>query len=83
MSSIKKAIKSFEDNIKKQKFFMTNASHELKTIITSITTSTDVLLLDNNKWLISIKNQTQKILKLVNDLILLSKIDENKNINKS
>lgn len=56
MSSIKKVIKPFEDNIEKQKSFITDTSYELKTPIISISTSTDVLLLDDNdnKWLINI-----------------------------
>lgn len=76
----KKIIKPYEELYKKEKMFLTNTSHELKTPITIIKTDLDVLKMDdvNNEWIDSIDNQTNKLSKLVNEMVNLYKIEEKK-----
>lgn len=66
------------DAFKKQKQFISNASHELKTPITVISANADVLRQDekNNKWLQNIKTQTERMDTLVADMLTLAKFDE-------
>lgn len=73
-----KAIKPIADNIKTQKQFITNASHELKTPITSISTSIDVLSIEHgdDEWTENIKIQVGRMSKLVGELVTLSRLDE-------
>lgn len=73
-----KAIRPYVLNIERQKQFITDAGHELKTPITSISTSADILAmeLEDNEWLENISKQTLRLGKLVNELVLLSRFDE-------
>lgn len=68
----------------KQKQFISNASHELKTPLTIISANTDVLRQsEDNQWLKNIKNQTTRMDDLVKDMLSLAKIDEGTaNLNK-
>ena len=74
----KKAIKPIENNIKQQKQFITDASHELKTPLTSISTSLDVITAEHgdDEWTDNIKKQTGRMTKLVSELVTLSRLDE-------
>ena len=74
----KKAIAPVEASIEKQKQFITNASHELKTPVTVILSNVEALELYTNqtKWSINIKNQSMHLTKMVQDLLALSKMDE-------
>ena len=71
-------VKPAVDNINKQKVFITDASHELKTPLTIISANIEVLELTegSNEWTESIKKQTGRMTKLVNDMVYLSKMDE-------
>ena len=62
----------------KQKQFITDASHELKTPITVIATSLKVLEMESgeNKWIDKSLAQTEKLRDLVNSLVSLSRLDE-------
>lgn len=73
-----RAIRPFISNIERQKRFITDAGHELKTPITSISTSADILSIDDedNEWIKNIQNQTMRLSKLVNELVMLSRFDE-------
>lgn len=77
------AIKPMERAWEKQKEFVADASHELKTPLTVIATNADVVLAnpsdqikDQAKWLSYIKTETERMTKLVNDLLYLAKMDD-------
>ena len=74
----KKAIRPIENNIKQQKQFITDASHELKTPLTSISTSLDVIAAEHgeDEWTDNIRKQTSRMTKLVSELVTLSRLDE-------
>lgn len=63
-----------------QKQFITDASHELKTPITVIATSLKVLEMETGKqkWIDKATAQTEKLKDLVNSLVTLSRMDEEK-----
>ena len=68
----KPAMISFE----KQKEFIADASHELKTPVAVIMASTDALENDYNiKYLNNIKNETERMNKLITSLLDLSKLE--------
>lgn len=73
-----KIIKPAEELRKKQRRFITDAGHELKTPIAVIRSNTEVLEMieGENKWLDNIKQQTVRMSVLVKGLIELSKMDE-------
>ncbi len=74
----KKAIEPFVKNAEKQKQFVTDAGHELKTPITVINTSLKVLEMEvgKQKWIDKALSQTEKLTELVNGLVTLAKTDE-------
>lgn len=74
----KRAIAPTIQTMEKQKQFITDASHELKTPITVINASLKVLEMDagKSKWIDKIQGQTDKLSHLVNDLVTLSRLDE-------
>lgn len=76
----RRAIAPTIQSMEKQKQFITDASHELKTPLTVIATSLKVLEMDTgkNKWIDKIGSQTEKLTSLVNDLVTLSRLDEEK-----
>ncbi len=74
----KKAIQPIANNIELQKRFITDASHELKTPLTSISTSLDVIELDRgpDEWTDNIRGQVGRMSGLVSQLVTLSRLDE-------
>ena len=76
----KRAIRPVVRNIEAQEQFITNAGHELKTPLTIISANTEVIEMTNGRseWTESIKNQVKRLTELVNSLITLAKIQENK-----
>lgn len=76
----KKAIRPVVQNMEAQEQFITNAGHELKTPLTIISANTEVIELTHGKseWTESIKNQVHRLSELVNSLIMLAKIRENR-----
>ena len=74
----KKAIAPVVESMEKQKQFITDAGHEIKTPIAIISANTDVLELTSgaNEWTESIRNQTNRLTELVKRLISLSRMDE-------
>ena len=74
----KKAIKPISDSYEKQKHFITDAGHELKTPLTVINASTDVLEMTQgeSEWTQSIRNQVTRLTELTNSLVSLARMDE-------
>lgn len=74
----KKAIEPVAESIEKQKQFITNAGHELKTPIAIIQSNTEAMELYNgdSKWSRNIKEQTARLTELVKNLLVLSRLDE-------
>ena len=74
----RKAIDPVVKAAEKQKQFITDAGHELKTPLTVINTSLSVLEMDvgENKWIEKAKGQTEKMGELVSSLVTLSRMDE-------
>ncbi|MDO5690766.1 MAG: ATP-binding protein [Tissierellia bacterium] len=73
-----KAIAPIIESYEKQKQFITDASHELKTPIAIIQTNTEVLELEygESNWSKSIQNQVVRLRDLVDSLITLTRMDE-------
>lgn len=68
-----------QDAFLKQKQFISNASHELKTPLTIISANAEIIKnTDNSQWVENINSQTERMNLLVNDLLTLAKIDEQK-----
>lgn len=74
----RRAIRPYVKNIERQKRFITDASHELKTPLTSISTSIDIIAMEygEDEWVENIKRQTKRLAKLTEDLVMLSRLDE-------
>ncbi len=74
-----KVVKPFVENYNKQKQFITNASHELKTPLAIIKATTEVLEIENgkNEWTESIQQQTSKLSALTEKLVFLARMEEN------
>ena len=71
-------VKPIAKNVEKQKRFITDAGHELKTPITVIDADAELIELDygENEWLTDIKKQTKRLATLTKDLIYLSRVEE-------
>ena len=72
-------VRPIAESYEKQKRFITDAGHELKTPITIIRADADVLeneLEGENEWITDIRRQTQRLTELTGDLIYLSKMEE-------
>ncbi len=73
-----KVMRPVIENMEKQKRFITDAGHELKTPLAVISANADVLELMNgkNEWIDSIRNQVCQLNDLVKRLLFLSKMEE-------
>lgn len=69
------------EGYQKQKRFITDASHELKIPLTIIEANTEVIEMENgeSEWTKSTRNQIKRLSSLTNQLVTLSKLDENRN----
>ena len=72
------AIRPYTRNIERQKRFITDAGHELKTPLASIATSADIAAMEHegDEWIAHIQKQTVRLTRLVGDLVALSRLDE-------
>ena len=79
--AIRPTIEAYE----KQKRFITNASHEIKTPLTVISANIEIMELTSgeNKWSKNSKEQIARLTDLVNSLVSLSRMEEMKNIHKA
>ena len=74
-----RVVKPVAEAYEKQKRFISDAGHEIKTPLAIISADADVLMMDageDNEWIADIKKQTKRLSKMTNDLIRLSKLDE-------
>ena len=74
----KKAVKPIAESYEKQKQFVTDANHELKTPLTLILANLDIAEgeLGKNEWLDDIRTEGQRMTELVKQLVALSRMDE-------
>lgn len=74
----KSLVKPVKESLEKEKQFISNASHELKTPLAIINANVDVLENDSgeNQWLQNIKYQSKHMNKLICNMITLSKSQE-------
>lgn len=82
-----KTIKPIKDSFEKQKQFIADASHELKTPLAIIRTNTSVILSNKEetisnqiKWINYINNQTERMAKLIDEMLSLAKLDTGKEL---
>lgn len=73
-----KVFQPIKESIYKQRKFISDASHELKTPISVISANADVLKTNNegDRYLDSIKSQTKRLNLLVTDMLTLARMDE-------
>ena len=71
-------VKPVEETMERQKQFISNASHELKTPVTVISAAIDIISSKKgeDKWTICIKEQSRKMKHLVSELLDLSRMLE-------
>lgn len=73
-----RAIRPIAASVEKQRQFITDAGHELKTPLTIISANCEILELSQgeNEWLTGIEKQVARLRRLVNNLVTLSRMDE-------
>lgn len=74
----KRAVKPAAESYEKQKQFITDANHELKTPLTLILSNLDIVEseIGKNEWLDDIRSEGERMGALVNQLVFLSRMDE-------
>lgn len=72
-------IKPIAESYEKQKRFITDAGHEIKTPLTIINANVDILEMEigaDNESLADIKGQTKRLKNLTEDLVMLARMEE-------
>ena len=71
-------VRPISRSYEKQKRFISDAGHEIKTPLTIIDADAEILEMDygDNEWLADIRQQTERMAGLTNDLIFLSRMEE-------
>lgn len=74
-------IRPLAESYEKQKRFITDAGHEIKTPLTIINADVDVLEMEfgKNEWLEDIQRQSKRLSALTRDLIYLARMEETEN----
>ena len=74
----KRAVRPIAESYEKQKQFITDANHELKTPLTLILANVELAQTEigENEWLEDIKAEGHRMTELVNQLVALSRMDE-------
>ncbi len=74
----KRAVKPIVESYEKQKRFVTDVNHELKTPLTLIMANAEIaeLELGKNEWLDDIRSEGNRMTELVDQLVSLSRMDE-------
>ena len=74
----KHIVRPVAESYEKQKQFITDAGHELKTPMTIISADADLAEMEcgENQWLTDIRRQARRLTELTNDLIYLSRMEE-------
>ncbi len=77
-----KFIRPVAESYEKQKRFITDAGHEIKTPLTIISANVDVLKMDmgENECLEDIQQQTKRLAELTNDLVYLARMEESRHL---
>ncbi len=75
-------IRPIAESYEKQKRFITDAGHELKTPLTVINANIDLLEMEmeKNECLADIRQQTARLRSLTYDLVMLAKMEENETV---
>ncbi|MBR3415324.1 MAG: HAMP domain-containing histidine kinase [Clostridia bacterium] len=77
-------IKPLEENDKRQKQFVSDAGHELKTPISVISANTEILSRGgDNEWLSNIRYETERMGSLVRDLLRLSRAENAERVSET
>lgn len=73
-----RAVHPIVESLRRQKQFITNAGHELKTPLSIINANVDVLSLTQgeSQWLTSIQHQTRRMSRLIQEMLKLARLDE-------
>ncbi len=72
------AVRPFVENIERQKRFITDASHEIKTPLGIIAADVDMLALEHgeSEWTQSARGQIDRLASLADGLVILSRLEE-------
>lgn len=75
-------VKPMAESYDKQKRFITDASHEIKTPLSIISANTDIVEMENgeSQWTKSIRHQVERMTSLTNSLVSLARMDEGVNL---
>lgn len=75
-------VKPMAESYDKQKRFITDASHEIKTPLSIISANTDIVEMENgeSQWTKSIRHQVERMTSLTNSLVSLARMDEGINV---
>lgn len=74
----KRVVRPVAESYEKQKQFITDANHELKTPLTLILSNLDIVESEvgQNEWLDDIRSEGERMGMLINQLVILSRMDE-------